>query len=143
MGPFYNHDIIQVEKVQRRATHLVSSLRHLPYIGRLSALNPPSLTYRRKRHDMIYLFQLMQGRVDINISYLFTRATFSSTRCHNYTSYSSHMQSSCLSCFRFFAICSINDWNALPENIINASTIFHFKQFLNLHWIYVYTDFNY
>ena len=60
-GPFYNHDIIKVEKVQRRATGLISSLRHLPYTGRLSPLNLPSLTYRHKRDDMIYLFQLMQG----------------------------------------------------------------------------------
>ena len=60
-GPFYNHDIIQVEKVQRGATRLISSLRHLPYIGHLSTLNLHSLNYRHKRYDMIYLFQLMQG----------------------------------------------------------------------------------
>ena len=59
-GPFHNHDIIQVDKVQRRATRLISSLRHIPHIGRLLALNLPSLTYRRKRHGMIYLFQLIQ-----------------------------------------------------------------------------------
>ena len=52
-GPFYHHDIIQVEKVQRRITCLISPLRHLTYIGRLSALNLPSLTYRHKRHDML------------------------------------------------------------------------------------------
>ena len=45
-GPFYIHDQMQVEKVQRRAICLVSLLSDLPYIDCLSALNLPSQAYR-------------------------------------------------------------------------------------------------
>ena len=104
---------MQIEKVQRRATRLATTLSDLPYTDHLSALNLLSLTYRHKRHNIIYLFQMMQGHIDINISHLFTLPTFSSTRGHNYKLFK--LQSSCLSRSRFFAIQSINDWNSLSK----------------------------
>ena len=51
MGPaFYIQDQRSVESIQRRATHLVPGMRHLPYTAdRLRNLDIPSLSYRRKR----------------------------------------------------------------------------------------------
>ena len=48
-GPFFVTDQIAIEKVQRRATKLVTSIRELPYNERLSTLKLPSLYYRRRR----------------------------------------------------------------------------------------------
>ena len=53
-SPFYIHDQIQIEKVQKRATRLVTTVSDLPYTDRLSALNLPSLAYRHRRGDMIF-----------------------------------------------------------------------------------------
>jgi len=42
-----------IEKIQKRATKLVISIRKLPYKERLQHLNLYSLKYRRLRGDMI------------------------------------------------------------------------------------------
>ena len=43
-----------VEKIQRRATKLVSEIKDLQYVDRLNHLNLPSLRYPRRRGDLIY-----------------------------------------------------------------------------------------
>ena len=74
----------------------------------------------------------MHSHVDINVSNLFTPASYSATRGHNYKIFKP--QSSCLPQSRFFAIRSVNDWNSLSENIINATSISQFKQLLDHYW---------
>ena len=53
-----------IEKVQRRATKLVSSLRELSYEERLRKLKLPTLAYRRLR-DLIQVYKIMKGINDI------------------------------------------------------------------------------
>ena len=65
-GPSYKVDQKKVEQIQRRATRLVTSLRHLPYEDRLEKLELPSLTYRRKRGDMIMVYKTITGRAPGN-----------------------------------------------------------------------------
>ena len=48
-GPTSRADQDAVERVQRRATKLVRSLRHLSYQDRLKSLKLPSIYYRRQR----------------------------------------------------------------------------------------------
>ena len=58
-GPFNQADRKLVERVQRRATRLVPELRSLPYEERLRKLNLPSLKNRRRRGDMVTMFNVM------------------------------------------------------------------------------------
>ena len=81
-GPFYIHDKRLIESIQRRATRLVTAVKHYPYPDRLRILNFPSLSYRRKRGDMIALYQILQGHIDLNISDHFNFPTYTSTRGH-------------------------------------------------------------
>ena len=67
-GPFYIQDQKIVESIQQRATRLVPGIRHLTYADRLSILNVPPLLYRRKRGDMITLYQIFHGLVDLKLS---------------------------------------------------------------------------
>ena len=46
-GPNYKTDIHKLEKIQRKATRMVESIRHLDYEERLKVLKLPSLFYRR------------------------------------------------------------------------------------------------
>ena len=89
-GPFFVADQIAIEKVQRRATKLVTSIRNLPYNERLSILKLPSLYYRRRRGDMILVYQIFHGLIDINPSIFFASATISTTRGHNYKIFKPH-----------------------------------------------------
>ena len=56
----YQYDTDAVEAVQRRATRMVSVLRHTFYESRLKVLNLPPLTYRRLR-DVISIYKYLNG----------------------------------------------------------------------------------
>ena len=91
-GPFFVTDQIAIEKVQRRTTKLVTSIMNLSYNERLSILKLPSLYYRRRRGDMILVYQTFHGLIDINPSIFFAPATISTTRGHNYKIFKPHSQ---------------------------------------------------
>ena len=57
-----------IEKVQMRATKMVSRLKVLPYNERLRELNLPTLRYRRLRGDMIELYKMIMGIYNKEIS---------------------------------------------------------------------------
>ena len=75
-GPFYKKEIDMVESVQKRATKLIDTLKDKPYEDRLI-----SMTYRRKRGDMILMYKLINGlvRLDFNI-FFYTHAHVSHQR---------------------------------------------------------------
>ena len=52
-SPYKKGDIEAIEKVQKRATKLVISLKKLPYKERLLQLNLHTLKYRRLRGDNV------------------------------------------------------------------------------------------
>ena len=82
--PQYILDQEQIEKIQRRATKLVQGLQNCTYNDRLTALNLPSLKYRRLHGDMIMFYQLLHSHFSLDTSDLFTTTTLSTTRGHNY-----------------------------------------------------------
>ena len=51
--PYKKCDITDIEKVKKRATKLIFSLKNCSYKERLKILNLPTLKYRRLRGDMI------------------------------------------------------------------------------------------
>ena len=55
--PRYEREKIQLEKVQRRATRLIPTLRNLSYVERLETLKLPTLEFRRRRGAMIELYK--------------------------------------------------------------------------------------
>ena len=68
MGPKHKLDEDLVEKVQRKATKMVPSIRHLPCEERLQSLGLPSLKYRRLRGDMIMTYNMLHSHLDIDES---------------------------------------------------------------------------
>ena len=140
-GPFYQGDIKMVESVQRRATKLIPDLSHLPYEERLQQLRIPSLTYRRIRGDMIWVYKILNGLVRIDSKQIFTPATIQHTRGHALKLQKLHgvkMQR-----IRCFSVRVINSWNNLPSHIAEAPTLNKFKNLLDSHWyhlLYKYDD---
>jgi len=63
-----------LEKVQRKTTKLVSSIKHKTYEQRLQKLNLFPLEKRRLRGDMIETFKLLSDKEDIDPSQFFMMA---------------------------------------------------------------------
>ncbi|XP_072040383.1 uncharacterized protein [Amphiura filiformis] len=64
-SPYQVNDIKEIEKIQRRATKLVPSLREKPYQERLQELHLYPLEVRRLRGDLIEVFKILNGLEDI------------------------------------------------------------------------------
>ena len=65
-SPHLQSHIKQLEKVQHRATKLLSCLADMPYEQRLEELKLPSLAYRRMRGDVIEMFKYCQGEYSVH-----------------------------------------------------------------------------
>ena len=130
-SPYYVMDQKKVQAIQRRATKLITSLCESDYSTRLTELQLPSLNYRRQRGDMIYLYQIFNNLVDINIGDLFTLSS-STTGGHEFKLYKHH--SSCLPQRNFFSYRILNSWNNLPPHIVESSSLNNFKANLDAHW---------
>ena len=131
-GPFNRADQRAIERVQRRATRLVASIRHLEYPARLRLLRLPSLYYRRRRGDMIHVYQMLHGGVAVDPAGMFTMQVGGSTRGHSLRLRKPHV--SCRARQNFFAVRVINDWNGLPEAVVTAPSANAFKSRLDAHW---------
>ena len=68
-NPYLLEDMRTIEKIQRRAT----SLKQCTYQERLSALNLPSLQYRRLRMDLIMTYKILHGTVHLRKDHFSTR----------------------------------------------------------------------
>jgi len=58
-NPYQKQDIKALEKVQVRATRLVTALRDKPYQERLRTPDLPTLKFRRLRGDMIETYKVL------------------------------------------------------------------------------------
>ena len=131
-GPFNREDQKKVERVQRRATRLVSGIRDLPYEERLRTLDLPSLYHRRRRGDMITVYQVLHQGVDVNAAKFFTPAAASITRGHQWKLAKPRAVSRVRR--NVLSVRVINEWNALPPSVIAAPSVNAFKARLDKHW---------
>ena len=67
-GILIKQDIKALEKVQMRATRLVTALRNKPYQKRLKALDLLTLKFRRLRGDMIETYKVLSGIYDTSVA---------------------------------------------------------------------------
>ena len=116
-------DINILERVQRRATKLIPSVRSLPYEVRLKKLGIYSLETRRLRGQLIQVFKILNGFDEIkNIlvldDNLITRNNGLKLKGKRYkTDIAKH----------FFTNRIVDVWNKLPSDVVNANTINEFK----------------
>ena len=74
-SPYKRKHVNLIERVQRRATKLVPSLRDLPYEERLLRLKLTTLEERRARGDMILTYKLISGKEGIGPDKFFKMAS--------------------------------------------------------------------
>ena len=132
-SPFLRKDVIKLEKVQRRATKLIPSLRNKSYEDRLRELNLYSLEKRRVRGDMIEVWKIMKGKENVDRASLFTLDTNGVTRNNGYKIVGKRFS---LDITRnFFTYRVVEEWNKLPAEVVNSNTIETFKSRLDKFYI--------
>ena len=128
-SPHLKKDIAVLEKVQRRATKLIPSIRHMSYPERLQATKLYSLEQRRVRGDMIETFKILNGLEGIEKSKLFKTNLHQTNRGRGH-SYKLYKPALCkgLNCrSSFFSIRVISEWNNLPARVVESKTTNQFK----------------
>ena len=131
--PHMRKYIDKLERVQRRETRLISEISQLSYEERLQQCRLTTLEKRRIRGDQIEVFKIMHGyeglnkdmffriKNDIsNLEWLFTKARLCPlVMLRKYT----------------FSQRVVNDWNKLPEECINATSVNMFKNKIDQYYL--------
>ena len=128
-APHLSKDITKLESVQRRATKLIPSIRNKSYEDRLKELDLYSLSKRRLRGNLIQCFKIIKGFDNVNMNNYFTLAPEMPTRGHSLKL--SRHRVNLDSTKHFFTNEVINEWNKLPESVIESTTINMFKSRLD------------
>ena len=74
-NPYKVKQIKTLESVQRRAAKLVKEVNNKSYTERLHSLDLPTLSYRRRRGDLITAFKILHGMIDTDCKIFFERST--------------------------------------------------------------------
>ena len=128
--------IEQIEAVQRRVTKQLPGMKNLTYPERLKKLRLPTLSYRRKRGDMIELYKLTSGRYRMDttnmVKYWKDATERTSERGNTLKIYPERSNSSIRR--NAFIQRSIPTWNSLPEAVVRAESLNTFKNRLDKFW---------
>ena len=127
-SPSTKRDIRKLERIQRAATKLPPTLTNLPYEERLKKLNLPSLEERRERGDLITLYRILSGLEKLDRNDLVVRDS-GVTRGHG----KKLKKAACRRDIKknSFPQRSVEIWNALEEDVVNAKSIHGFKERLD------------
>ncbi|PIK49959.1 putative RNA-directed DNA polymerase from mobile element jockey-like [Apostichopus japonicus] len=131
-NPYFAKDKEVLEKVQRRATRMISSLKRVPYYRRLQLLNLTTLELRRLRGDLIQVFKIVYGFDNLSFTDFFMFAKLVCTRGHCLKLQKSHSRINIR--HNFFSNRVVNEWNSLPEKVVLASSVNGFKNALDKHF---------
>jgi hypothetical protein len=130
-SPHYISDIDEIEGVQQKFTRKIcqrSNISFLDYNDRLQKLNLDSLQTRRDKNDLIMLYKIINGLVDIAPTQLFT---FTNFQGHNLRRHNLNIErkrpANTLVRRSFFSNRVIKHWNSLPKTTVNSLSLAIFK----------------
>ena len=121
-SPHLMKDINLLEKVQKRATRLVHSLRNCTYDERLTALGLTSLKERRERGDLIEVYKIIHGFENVDRKKLFTLEKEKLNRIfrgHQWRIWKPRKNNKRRKVFFDFRV--IDRWNELPLSVADKS----------------------
>lgn len=128
--PRYEKDYKLIEGVQRRATKMVPQLHKCTYTDRLKEMKLPSMYYRRDRGDMIECYKEIYNMCKMNP--ILQLDTNTSRRGHSLKLMKHHTSITVRR--HFFSERAMNNWNSLPDEVVQAPTLDTFKNRLDSHW---------
>ena len=131
--PYRKKDIDKLERIQRRATKMIPELRDLSYESRLLQCGLTTLETRRLRGDQIEVFKIVNGYEDVDRNMFFKLKEGSRTRGHK----AALVKEQCRLDMRKYSFSQrvINEWNKLPNDCVNASSVNLFKNRIDRYMI--------
>ena len=125
--------IDKLERVQRRAIQLIPELRSLSYEDRVQQCKLTTLETRRVRGDQIEVFKITHGIEGLDSGMFFKYRTDNGTRGH---SWALHAKERCKLDIRTYAFSqrTINEWNRLPGECVNATSVNMFKNKIDYYF---------
>ena len=123
--PYRKKDIDTLERIQRRATKIISELRDLSYEERLTQCGLTTLETRRLRGDQIEVFNILNRYENIDRNMFFSLKKDSRTRGHEVKL----VKDQCRLDIRKYSFSqrTVNEWNTLSTDCITASSVNMFK----------------
>ena len=126
----YIGDVRKLERFQRYWTKQIEDLQNLSYGDRLRELDLYSVKGRLVRSDLIQYWKIFHRQSCIAPESMFPRPTTRVTRGHMHKI--GVLRDNTDIRKRSFSKRHINLWNNLPESVVNAPDIVHFKRGLNV-----------
>lgn len=123
--------VLDIERIQRRATKFIPNLKDKPYEERLKALKLPTLAYRRLRGDAIETYKYTHSIYKTEVL-PFKLDNDTSRRNNGYKILKERYKNACRQ--NFFGNRVANSWNALPSEVVQAPSLNSFKSRIDEHW---------
>ena len=128
-NPYLRKHVNLIEGVQRRITRCVIGTKGMTYEERLSFLKIPSLEFRRMRGCLIEVYKILHGLYDTNTTGSLFQLSQLTTRGHNFK-LTKHVTNTRLFS-NFFTNSTVNSWNNLTRDTVNAPSVNAFKSRLD------------
>ena len=144
-SPYLKYNKDAVERVQRRATKMVPTLKDLSYTERLQRLKLETLEYRRRRADLLEAYRIINNihSIDQNChcSLCPDKTMFPPTLARNTRGHPKKIQVQHATGIRkhFFSTRVTPLWNNLTTKTVNSRNINIFKNNLNHELLNKYT----
>lgn len=129
-SPYMIKDIHQVESVQRYFTRRIPGFRNLTYKERIRRLGLETLQLRRIKFDLMEVYKILNGLVDLDPTQFFTICRDSVTRGNGLKL--------CVPKSRinvrkyFFCVRVVSIWNFLSFDVVNSVSLDVFKSKIDL-----------
>ena len=122
--PHLRKDIEVLERVQKRATRMITECRGKDYEKRLECVNLTTLEMRRERADMLEVYKIMNGLEGLKEKDFFTRDRYG-RRGHSFKLYKKRVNLDVAKYSFGNRVCK--SWNGLTEDIVTSQSINIFK----------------
>ena len=130
--PHLQGDIKMLERVQKRTTKMISNIRDKTYKERLGVTRLTTLETRRVREDMVETYKIVNGIEGLQERTFFTRRyNTSNTRGNSVKFYKPTVKTDIGK--YSFGNRFINQWNNLPNEIVNEKDLNKFKGKLDIY----------
>ena len=133
-NPWHRKDKDLLESVQRRFTKMIKGISHLEYEERLKSLNLPTLEKRRTYLDLVQAFRLYRGLdcLDHPLFRMVKNVHSKNTRQAEQLNWITEKAQQDLR-KNFFSQRVVHDWNNMPVNLKNMTSLSQFKTQLSHH----------